>query len=86
MHCTKDTIIRTVVLAVALINQVLTVFGKNPLPFSDEAIYEALSLAVTAGASLWAWWKNNSFTSEAVEADRYLAAIRTISETEEENR
>ena len=86
MHCTKDTIIRTVVLAVALINQVLTVFGKNPLPFSDEAIYAALSLAVTAGASLWAWWKNNSFTSEAVEADRYLAAIRAISETEEENR
>ena len=85
MHCTKDTIIRTVVLAVALINQVLTVFGKNPLPFSDEAIYEALSLAATAGASLWAWWKNNSFTSQAVEADRYLAAIRAISETEEED-
>lgn len=85
MHCTKDTIIRTVVLAVALINQMLTVFGKNPLPFSDEAIYEALSLTATVGASLWAWWKNNSFTSHAAEADRYLAALRAIAQTEEES-
>ncbi len=84
MRCTKETVIRTVVLAIALINQVLTVFGKNPLPFSNEALYEAFSLAATAGASLWAWWKNNSFTAEAVEADRYLAAIRAITETEEE--
>ncbi len=79
MYCTKETVLRTVVLAVALANQILTVFGKNPLPFSDEALYEGLSLAVTAGASLWAWWKNNSFTAAAVEADRYLAAIRSIS-------
>ncbi len=82
MYCTKQTIIRTVVLLIALLNQILVVFGKNPLPFSEEGIYEAVSLAATVGASLWTWWKNNSFSREAAEADRYLNALRSIDETE----
>ncbi len=76
MNCKKETLIRTVVLAVALINQILTVWGKNPLPFSEDALYEGLSMAATAAAGLWAWWKNNSFTAAAVEADRYLAELK----------
>lgn len=67
-----DTIIRTIVLAVALINQILTSCGKNPIPFSDEEIYEIVSIIITVGASIWAWWKNNSFTQEAIEADNLM--------------
>lgn len=66
----KETIARTVVLIVALVNQFLTIFGWNPLPFSNEAVYEGMSLLLTTGASLWAWWKNNSFTPEAIAADK----------------
>lgn len=77
MKISADTIIRTVVLVVALVNQVLTATGKNPLPFSDDVIYEAVTLAVTIGASVWAWWKNNSFTANAIEADRYLKDLKT---------
>lgn len=77
MKISTDTIIRTIVLVVALINQVLTATGKNPLPFSDDVIYEAVTLAVTIGASVWAWWKNNSFTKAAIEADQYLKGLKT---------
>lgn len=35
----KDTIIRTIVTFVALVNSVLTMIGKNPLPFSDDEVY-----------------------------------------------
>ncbi|MBQ8600094.1 MAG: phage holin [Clostridia bacterium] len=76
MNCTKETWIRTAALLVALLNQILTVLGKNPLPFSEEEIYQVLSLAATTAAGLWAWWKNNSFTAAAVEADRYLAELK----------
>ena len=38
----KDTIIRTIVLIVALINQALTLSGKNPLPFEDDEIVNVL--------------------------------------------
>ena len=68
----KMTIVRTAVLAFALINQVLTISGYNPLPFTDEEFGQAVSMVLTAGASLWAWWKNNSFTQNAIIADEYL--------------
>lgn len=71
----KDTIIRTIVLIVALVNQALTLAGKNPLPFEDDEIVNVLSYAFTLGASLWAWWKNNSFTQNAIKADEVLAQL-----------
>ena len=41
----------------------------NPLPFSDEQIYQGVSAIVAVIATLWAWWKNNSFTSAAIAGD-----------------
>lgn len=73
----KDTIIRTIVLIVALVNQALTLSGKNPLPFEDDEIVDVLSYAFTAAASLWAWWKNNSFTQNAIKADKVLDALNS---------
>lgn len=76
MKIKTDTIIRTVLLVVALINQALTITGHSVLPISDEQITDFLSLALTAGASLWAWWKNNSFTQAALQADAYKDALK----------
>ncbi len=72
----KETIIRTIVLIIALINSILTMCNINPLPFSDEQIYQGVSAIVTITATLWAWWKNNSFTKEAIEADEYKKKIK----------
>lgn len=72
----KMTIVRTAVLAFALINQVLTISGYNPMPFTDEDFGQAVSMILTAGASLWAWWKNNSFTQAAITADEHLKDLR----------
>lgn len=82
-----ETIIRTIVLFVALINSVLTMLGKNPLPYSDTEIYQAVSSLATVIATIWAWWKNNSFTSAAVKADEYMKALKhqTNKETDDSN-
>ncbi len=68
----KGTIVRTVTLAFALANQALIISGHNPLPFSEDGVGQAASMALTVGASLWAWWKNNSFTQAAIKADENL--------------
>lgn len=73
---TKMTIIRTVLLIAGLINMALTIFGKNPLPFSDQQIADFVSLLWAVSAALWAWWKNNSFTDAAIKADEYLDLLR----------
>lgn len=72
----KDTIIRTIVLGIALLNQILTMFGINPLPWSEDEAYTITSTIVTAAASIWAWWKNNSITPAAIEADQQLKQLK----------
>lgn len=67
-----DTIIRTVVLIIALINQILTSTGHAVIPVSDEQITEAITLFFTIVTSIWAWWKNNSFTQAALNADEFM--------------
>ena len=75
MNIKTDTIVRTVVLALALINQILSATGHAVLPIEDAQVETLITTAVTVAASLWAWWKNNSFTQDALRADEYKAAI-----------
>lgn len=51
MKVTAGTIARTAVLAVSLLNVLLNAFGKNPLPFSDDEVYTAVSTVVAVAAS-----------------------------------
>ena len=76
MNIKTDTIARTIVLALALINQFLAIFGKGALPFTNDDIYQVVSLAATFITSGVAWWKNKSFTKAAIEADTYLTEVR----------
>lgn len=80
MKVKTDTIVRTVVLALALINQILTSTGKSVIPVTDEEISKAITLVVTIGASVWAWWKNNSFTKSAIKADEVLKDLKCKTE------
>ncbi len=78
MKVKTETIIRTAVLALALLNQVLVICGKTPLPVKDEELTQVLSLCLTIGASLWSWWKNNSFTDAARTADALMREIKEM--------
>ena len=70
-----DTIVRTIVLALALLNQILSATGHAVLPVEDAQVETLITTVATIGAALWAWWKNNSFTTSALMADEYKAAI-----------
>ena len=72
----QQAIVRLVVLAVLLLNQTLIVMGWNPLPFSEDEIYEGVSSVATVVVAIVAWWKNNSVTKEAQKADEYLKELK----------
>ena len=72
-----DTIARTIVLFIALANQVLAIAGKEVFPVTEDQVYQVVTLVVTISASVWAWWKNNSFTKNAIEADKVLTELKS---------
>lgn len=76
MNVKSETLIRTIITAFALINSVLVMFGKTPLPFENEEFYEGLSAFMAISTTIWSWWKNNSFTYAAIEADEYMKELK----------
>ena len=54
-------LVRTAVLFLALLNQLLMVFGYSILPLSEQELSELLTALFTAVAAMWAWWKDNSW-------------------------
>ncbi|WP_321389000.1 phage holin [uncultured Enterococcus sp.] len=75
-NVSAQTIARTVVLFLALLNQLLATFGKGTIDIAENDIYQVVSLVVTISTTLVAWWKNNSFTGAAVEADEILKELK----------
>lgn len=73
-------VIRLLVLVALLFNQILIVAGYDPFPATEEQLYEFFSTVVLGGVSLWTFWKNNSFTEYAQEADEYLDERRKVEE------
>lgn len=71
-----DTIARTIVLALALINQLLINTGKTPIPIMEDDVYQLVSIIFTIITAVIAWWYNNSFTKHAIRADKYLDALK----------
>ena len=63
------TLARTAVLALALINQLLSAMGKPVLPIESAQLEQLISTGFTTVSALVNWWYNNSFTKEAIQAD-----------------
>lgn len=74
-----STIIRTLVLLTGLINLALTMCGKELLPFKDQDIQEFVAYIWAGASAIWAWWKNNSITEHAIQADKYKEATKAAS-------
>lgn len=76
MKISKGTIIRTALLLLAIINNVLALFGKAPLPITNEQLELIISTVFTVVMAVINWWKNNSFTQPALEGDILMNRLR----------
>lgn len=54
------------VLSVTLLNAILVMLGYNPLPFSDELLYEVFSGLIVFLVPLYTSIKNTDYTDEGV--------------------
>jgi SPP1 family holin len=77
MKPSTGTVVRVVLLIVALANLFLTAIGVIPEDIvGGSQAYQVGSILVTAAVSLLNTWKNNSFTEEAILADEYMHKLK----------
>ena len=74
-NVSTGTWVRLALLALALINTALSVFGVNPLT-ENSAAANIIGTLATVLTALAAYWKNNSFTEEAIVADKILKELK----------
>lgn len=69
-------IVRTVALLLALANQILSAFGKSPLPIESSTVEQLVTTGITTVTALINWWYNNSFTQAAIEGDKTYENVK----------
>ncbi len=67
--------VRLAMLLISVLNLALRCFGADTLPMNNEAVEDFVSVAFTLASTLAAYWKNNSFTSAALAADKTLREL-----------
>ena len=82
-NVSSGTIARTLFLFVSLVNSALGMFGFTYLDIDENTIYTVVTGLTTIVSAVLAFWKNNSFTKEAIEADKYRENLLTDEKIEE---
>ena len=76
MKISKGTIVRTIALAVVIINLILKKFGIDAINVSDSEILALVETLIEVAVIVVGFWKNNSYTQNAIRADEFLKTLR----------
>lgn len=71
----KDVLARAITTLVVAVFVILKIFGVD-IKVDESYVYEVVLAAVTIATWFWGFWKNNSFTHEAKEADIYMNELK----------
>lgn len=76
MKISKGTIVRTISLVIVMINIILKKFGIDLINVSESEILTAIEMLIEVAVIVVAWWKNNSYSKNAIQADEFLKNLR----------
>lgn len=73
---TAEAVTGVIILAIALVNAVLQMFGINTLPIEDSEVSNIVSSVFLICITLWNTWKNRNLTSASQVAQSVTDAIK----------
>ena len=76
MKISKSTIVRTILLALVIINFVLEKCGIDIIPADEYTITMFVETGIEIAILAVGFWKNNSYTKKAIKADEFLKELR----------
>lgn len=79
-----STIVRTLCLVLALVNQFLSAAGKPIIPIENETLEALLTAGITTVVAIINWWKDSSITPNAIASHAVKEALDKKTITTEE--
>lgn len=76
MQISKGTIVRTIMVVLVIVNVVLKQFGVDAINVSESEILSLIEALIEVATIVVAFWKNNSFTQNAIKADEFLKTLK----------
>lgn len=76
MKISKSTIIRTILVAIVIINFVLEKLGVDLIPADESQIAMIVETVIEIAVIVVGFWKNNSYSQAAIRADEFLKELR----------
>lgn len=80
---TKGTIVRSILFIITIINMILRYLDKPILQVDESKIYLFVECTISIAILVVCHWKNNSYSKNAIRADRILRRLNSIDKEEE---
>lgn len=80
MKISKGTIVRTIMIALVVVNMVLQHMGLDIIKVDENSLLNVVELLIELAIIIVGFWKNNSYTDKAIKADEFLKALRDSEE------
>ena len=75
MNISKGTIVRTIMVILVILNTILKHFGIEIINVSENEVMAFVEAIIEIAVLVVAFWKNNSFTQKAIQADEFLKTL-----------
>lgn len=76
LKISKGTIARTIMLIIVVVNMVLQHFGIDIIKVDESQVLSFVEIALELAVIITTFWKNNSFTDKAIQADNFLKTLK----------
>ena len=75
-NISKGTIVRTTMLLIVIVNLILKACGKPLIDVEEHTLFYWLEVVLEIGVIITTFWKNNSFSKAAIEADNFMRKLK----------
>ena len=83
MKVSKSTIVRTIMMLLVIVNIILERMGYDIINVDENSILTLVELLIEIAIMIVGFWKNNSYSQNAIKADEFLQTLRASSDTED---
>lgn len=80
MKISKQTIVRTLLLIIVAINIVLEKFGLDVIATDENVVLMCVETIIEVAVIVTGFWYNNSYSENALKAQRFLEYLRNDGE------